>query len=85
MAFNNYYGNNQKRGTNKANAKRSRNQSKYTKQQRKCYEQGKAYRLGEQGKAIDFKNPENRNSFMAGYLDINPARYPDKPNKGDKK
>ena len=55
--------------------------SKYTKQQRKCYEQGKAYRLGEQGKAIDFKKPENRNSFMAGYLAINPSRYPDKPKK----
>lgn len=41
--------------------------SKYTAAQRKAYATGKAYRLGRDGKKIEFKNEENKKSFQQGY------------------
>lgn len=48
---------------------------KYTSAQRKAYETGKAYRLGREGKAINFRNPANKASFSAGYNSVRLSRY----------
>ena len=40
---------------------------KYTAAQRKAYYSGMGYRAGQDGKAIPFKNEQNKESFRQGY------------------
>lgn len=58
--------------------------SKYTEGQRKAYYSGMGYRAGMEGKAIPFKNEENKKSFREGYRKAKArvSNYPDR--KGGK-
>lgn len=59
--------------------------SKYTANEKKAYYTGMGYRLSDENKAIDYKNPKNKASFTNGYRDAgkkiasNPSKYG--PNK----
>ena len=44
--------------------------SKYTAAQRRAYHSGQAYRFGQHGKVIVYKNPKNKESFNAGYRSV---------------
>ena len=43
---------------------------KYTRAQWNAYHSGRGYRLGYEKRAIEFKNPNNKNSFRKGYSSI---------------
>lgn len=45
--------------------------------QKRAYYSGQGYKLGQQGKAIKFKNEQNRQSFRNGFKSIDANRYPD--------
>lgn len=59
--------------------------SKYTRAQRKAYYSGMGYACAANGKAINFKSEENKQSFYAGWgagkkkIAANADRYPDNP------
>ena len=51
---------------------------KMTRAQQRAFDSGQGYKLGQHGKAINFKNEENRDSFRAGYRSLDPSKYPDR-------
>lgn len=59
--------------------------TKYTRAQRKAYYSGMGYACAANGKAINFKSEENKQSFYAGWgvgkkkIAANAERYPDNP------
>ena len=42
----------------------------YTAAQKRAYHSGQGYRLAEEQKAIAFKNPDNKQSFINGYKSV---------------
>ena len=49
--------------------------STYTAAQKRAFHSGQGYRLAEEQKAIAFKNPDNKQSFINGYKSIDPSKY----------
>lgn len=83
MAWGNNYGNNygNRQGSWNGNRQGSwdgnRQSSRFTKAQQRAYDSGRGYRLGQAGKAIVFNNPQNKESFRAGYKSVDVNRYRD--------
>ncbi len=49
--------------------------AKYSLAEKRAYYSGQGYKLGQQGKAIKFKNEKNRQSFRNGFKSIDANRY----------
>ena len=64
---------------NKKNGKKG----KYSQSQKQAYYSGMGYRVAHSGKGIEFKSPEIKISFQAGYREAgkkiqkSPKKYPD--------
>ncbi len=76
----NYNGNNNN-GWGNRNYNGNNGQSRFTKAQKSAYDSGRGYRLGQAGKAINFNNRQNYDSFMQGYKSVYVNRYPNKKGK----
>ncbi len=48
----------------------------YTAAEKRAYYSGQGYKLAEEERAIAFKNPNNKQSFINGYKSVDPSKYP---------
>lgn len=59
----------------------AKGRSKYSESEKRAYWSGQSYKLAQNGKAINFKNAKNKESFCNGYRSIDPSKYPDAKSK----
>ena len=59
----------------------NRGKKQFSDAENRAYYSGQGYKLAKKGKRINFKNKNNEQSFVAGYMSVDANRYPDVKSK----